>query len=182
LRLPAAESQLEPTGDLHQRAYALIMGRHCYEAMAAHFAPRGTATEIDQLRRGDDGHIVVCGDLSFGQSLMRLDLTGYFYLSLYPYAAGEGRRLFDDIRKYGPLDLVSSTTLSNGPSSWSTGGTASAVAGKLAGRQHKPDAPAQDVSADCDRQLLARGQPGQVAAQGSSRRRCGPSRTPPACR
>jgi hypothetical protein len=28
--------------------------------------------------------------------------------------AGEGRRLFDDVGKYGPLDLVSSTTFSNG--------------------------------------------------------------------
>ena len=116
MRLPAAELQLEPTGDLHQRAQALIMGRRCYEAMAAHFAPGGTAEEIDKLRRGGDGHIVVCGDLSFWQSLMRLDLIGYFYLSPYPYVAGEARRLSDDIRKYGPLDLVSSTTLSNGPS------------------------------------------------------------------
>jgi hypothetical protein len=28
--------------------------------------------------------------------------------------AGEGRRLFEDVGRYGPLDLVSSTTLSNG--------------------------------------------------------------------
>jgi hypothetical protein len=31
-----------------------------------------------------------------------------------PYVAGEGRRTFDDVGKYGPLDLVSSTTFSNG--------------------------------------------------------------------
>jgi hypothetical protein len=41
-------------------------------------------------------------------------LIDYFHLSLYPHVAGEGRRLFGDIGKYGPLDLVSSTTLSNG--------------------------------------------------------------------
>jgi hypothetical protein len=45
---------------------------------------------------------------------MRLDLIDYFYLSLLPYVAGEGRRLFDDVGRYGPLDLVSSMTLSNG--------------------------------------------------------------------
>ncbi len=41
-------------------------------------------------------------------------LIDYFHLSLNPHMAGEGRRLFGDIGKYGPLDLVSSTTLSNG--------------------------------------------------------------------
>jgi hypothetical protein len=41
---------------------------------------------------------------------MRLDLIDVFYLDLMPYVAGEGRRLFDDVGKYGPLDLVSSTT------------------------------------------------------------------------
>jgi dihydrofolate reductase len=57
---------------------------------------------------------VVYGGFSFWQSLMRLDLIDVFYLSLYPHVAGEGRRLFDDVGKYGPLDLVSSMTLSNG--------------------------------------------------------------------
>lgn len=149
--LPADESQLDPTGELYQRAYALIMGRVSYERMAGNFAPGGaqtdhpwagmfnaarkvvfsrtlktadwanttiaagdTAEEIDKLRRGGDGHIVVYGGISLWQSLMRLDLIDYFYLSLYPYVAGEGRRLFGDVGKYGPLDLVSSMTLSNG--------------------------------------------------------------------
>jgi dihydrofolate reductase len=57
---------------------------------------------------------VVYGGLSFWQSLMRLDLIDYFYLTMIPYVAGEGRRLFGDVGKYGPLDLVSSMTLSNG--------------------------------------------------------------------
>jgi dihydrofolate reductase len=150
-RRPVDDSQLDPTGELYQRAYALIMGRHSYENMRAHFAPGGTQTdhpwadmfnaarkvvfsrtlktadwtnttiaagdtaeEIDKLRQGGNGHIVVYGGISFWHSLMRLDLIDYFYLSLYPYVAGEGRRLFEDIGKYGPLDLVSSMTLNNG--------------------------------------------------------------------
>jgi dihydrofolate reductase len=72
-----------------------------------------TAEEIDKLRQGG-GHIVVYGDYSFWQSLMRLDLIDVFYLSLTPYVAGEGRRLFDNVGKYGPLDLVSSMPHSNG--------------------------------------------------------------------
>ena len=73
-----------------------------------------TAEEIDKLRQGGDGHIVVYGGLSLWQSLMWLDLIDVLYLSLLPYVAGEGRRLFDDVGKYGALDLVSSMTLSNG--------------------------------------------------------------------
>ena len=73
-----------------------------------------TAAEIDELRQGGDGHIVVYGGLSLWQSLMRLDLIDVFYLSQLPYVAGDGRRLFDNVGKYGPLDLISSTTLSNG--------------------------------------------------------------------
>lgn len=145
------ESQLDATGELYRRAYALIMGRRSYESMRGHFAPGGTQTdhpwagkfnearkvvfsrtlkaagwsdttiaggdtaaEIDRLRRGGDGHIVVYGGLSFWQSLMRLDLIDVFYLDLIPYVAGEGPRLFDNVGKYGRLDLISSTTLSNG--------------------------------------------------------------------
>jgi dihydrofolate reductase len=73
-----------------------------------------TAEEIDKLRQGGDGHIVVDGGFSLWRSLMRLDLIDVFYLFLMPYVAGEGRRLFDGVGKYGPLDLASSMTLSNG--------------------------------------------------------------------
>jgi dihydrofolate reductase len=73
-----------------------------------------TAEEIDKLRRGGDGHIVVYGGFSFWRSLMRLDLIDVFHLDLMPYVVGEGRRLFDDVGEYGQLDLVSSTAYSNG--------------------------------------------------------------------
>ena len=70
--------------------------------------------EIDKLRRGGDGHIVVWGGVSFWRSLMRLDLIDEFRLDLHPYVAGEGTRLFDDVPKPYRLDLVSSTEFSNG--------------------------------------------------------------------
>jgi len=44
-QLQADDSLLDPTGELYQRAYALIMGRVSYEAMAAHFAPGRTQTD-----------------------------------------------------------------------------------------------------------------------------------------
>ena len=73
-----------------------------------------TAEEIDKLRLGGDGYIVVWGGVSLWRSLMRLDLIDEFQLSLFPYVAGEGTRLFDGVPKSYRLDLVSSTTSSHG--------------------------------------------------------------------
>ena len=72
-----------------------------------------TAEEIDKLRLGGDGYIVVWGGVSFWRSL-RLDLIDEFQLAMFPYVAGEGTRLFDDVPKSYRLDLVSSTASSNG--------------------------------------------------------------------
>jgi dihydrofolate reductase len=73
-----------------------------------------TAEEIDQLRLGGDGYIVVWGGVSLWRSLMRLDLIDELQLSLFPYVAGEGTRLFDGVPSSYRLDLVSSTASSNG--------------------------------------------------------------------
>jgi dihydrofolate reductase len=131
-----------------QSAYAHIMGRTAYEAIAASMttatdhplapilnagrkvvfsrtlrtadwanttiAAGDTAEAIDELRLGGDGHIVVWGGVSLWRSLMRLDLIDELRLSLFPYVAGEGTRLFDGVPKSYRLDLVSSTASSNG--------------------------------------------------------------------
>jgi dihydrofolate reductase len=73
-----------------------------------------TTEEIDKLKRDGDGHIIVWGGVSFWRSLMRLDLIDEFQLDMFPYVAGEGTRLFDDVPKSYQLDLVSSTAWSNG--------------------------------------------------------------------
>jgi dihydrofolate reductase len=73
-----------------------------------------TAEEIDKLRLGGDGHIVVWGGVSLWRSLMRLDLIDEIRLSLFPYVAGEGTRLFDGVPKSYRLDLVSSIASRNG--------------------------------------------------------------------
>jgi len=146
--LPDDAAEKEQSLDRYQSAYAHIMGRVAYEAMAAALptatdhpaadilnparkvvfsrtlktadwanttiAAGDTAEEIDKLRRGGDGHIVVWGGVGFWRSLMRLDLIDEFRLDLHPYVAGEGTRLFDDVPKSYRLDLVSSTEFSNG--------------------------------------------------------------------
>jgi dihydrofolate reductase len=57
---------------------------------------------------------VFWGGVSLWRSLMRLDLIDELRVSLFPYVAGEGTRLFDDVPKSYRLDLVSSTEFSNG--------------------------------------------------------------------
>jgi dihydrofolate reductase len=72
------------------------------------------AEEVDKLRRGGDGYIIVDGGISFWRSLTRLDLIDEYRVTLVPYLAGEGPRLFEDTGKSRQLDLVSSTAFSSG--------------------------------------------------------------------
>jgi len=77
-------------------------------------AAGNTTEEIDELRQGGDGHIVVWGGVSLWRSLMELDLIDELQVSMFPYVAGEGTRLFDDVPRSYRLDLVSSSASSSG--------------------------------------------------------------------
>jgi dihydrofolate reductase len=70
-----------------------------------------TREEVDRLRQGGDGHIVVWGGVGLWRSLMRLDLIDEWHLGLHPYIADEGTQLFDDVPGGYRLDLISSTAL-----------------------------------------------------------------------
>jgi dihydrofolate reductase len=70
-----------------------------------------TTEEVDKLRQGGDGHIIVWGGVSLWRSLMQLDLVDEWHLGLHPYIADEGTRLFDDVPKGYRLDLISNTAL-----------------------------------------------------------------------
>ena len=87
-----------------------------------------TTEEVDKLRQGGDGHIVVWGGVSLWRSLMRLDLIDELQVSMFPYVAGEGTRLFDGV----PVLLPARPGLQHrlprsGSSSCSTAGTASSA-------------------------------------------------------
>ncbi len=147
--LPESREPGDPAHlDFLQSAYAHVMGRTAYEAIAGSMttaidhpfadilntgrkvvfsrtlktadwantaiAAGDTTEEIDTLRRGGEGHIVVWGGVRLWRSLMRLDLIDELHLSLFPYVAGEGTRPFDDVPKSYRLDLVSSSASSNG--------------------------------------------------------------------
>ena len=73
-----------------------------------------TTEEIDKLRQGGEGHIVVWGGVLLWRSLMRLDLIDELRVSLFPYVAGEGTRLFEGVPSSYQLDLVSSTASRSG--------------------------------------------------------------------
>ena len=70
-----------------------------------------TTEEVDKLRQGGDGHIIVWGGVTLWRSLMQLDLIDEFHLGLHPWIADEGTPLFDDVPKSYRLDLISSTAL-----------------------------------------------------------------------
>ena len=73
------------------------------------------AEEIDKLRRGGDGYIVVSGGISLWRSLARLDLIDEYRVTLVPYLAGEGGvRLFENAGQSYRLDPLSSTAFSSG--------------------------------------------------------------------
>jgi dihydrofolate reductase len=73
-----------------------------------------TTEEVDNVRQGGDGHIVVWGGVKLFRSLMRLDLIDELWVSMFPYVAGEGTRLFDGVPKSYQLDLVSSNASRSG--------------------------------------------------------------------
>jgi dihydrofolate reductase len=73
-----------------------------------------TAEEIDKVRLGGDGYIVVWGGVSLWRSLMQLDLIDELHVSLFSYVAGEGTRLFEGVPKSYRLELVSSTASGSG--------------------------------------------------------------------
>src|SRR5947209_8092244 len=105
-----------PVGDILNPARKVVFSRTLKTADWANttIAAGDTAEEIDKLRRGGDGYILVWGGVILWRSLMRLDLIDELRVSLFPYVAGEGTRLFDGVPKSYRLDLVSSTASRNG--------------------------------------------------------------------
>jgi dihydrofolate reductase len=73
-----------------------------------------TTQEVDKLRQGGEGHIVVWGGVRLWRSFMQLDLIDELQVSMFSYIAGEGTRLFDGVPRSYALDLISSTSSRSG--------------------------------------------------------------------
>jgi dihydrofolate reductase len=70
--------------------------------------------EIEKLKLDGDGYIVAHGGIGFWRSLIRGDLIDEYRVSLFPYLAGKGTRLFGDLERSRALELVSATAFGNG--------------------------------------------------------------------
>ncbi|MTD58921.1 dihydrofolate reductase family protein [Amycolatopsis pithecellobii] len=105
-----------PFADILNTARKVVFSRTLHKAGWANtaIANGDTADEIYQLRRGGDGHMVVWGGITLWRSLMRLDLIDELQLTMYPYVAGEGTRLFAGSPRSYQLDLVSSKASRSG--------------------------------------------------------------------
>ena len=73
-----------------------------------------TVDEIEALRQGGEGHILVWGGVALWESLMWLDLMDEFRVTMFPYVADEGRRMFEDVPHGYRLDLISSVAKKSG--------------------------------------------------------------------
>jgi dihydrofolate reductase len=106
----------DPYADILNAARKVVFSRTLKTADWANttIASGDLGQEVDTLRRGGDGYIVVHGGISFWRSLARLDLIDEYRVTLVPYLAGEGARLFENAGKSWHLDLVSSTAFSSG--------------------------------------------------------------------
>ena len=119
--LPDDPAHADRTRDLYEGADVHIMGRKHYQDAAQYFPgavdhPYADAlgAEIEKLRVDGDGDIVAHGGVGFWRSLIRLDLIDEYRLSAFPYLAGTGTRLFEDLGQAPALELVSATAFGNG--------------------------------------------------------------------
>jgi len=70
--------------------------------------------EVEQLKLDGDGYIVAHGGIGFWRSLIRHDLIDEYQVSLFPYLAGQGTRLFEGLAQTSRLNLVSALAVGNG--------------------------------------------------------------------
>jgi dihydrofolate reductase len=105
-----------PFADIMNAGRKVVFSRTLTTAEWANttIAAGDTAEEVDKLREGGDGHIVVWGGVGLWRSLMQLDLIDELQVSMFPYVAGEGTRLFDGVPSSYRLDLISTTASSSG--------------------------------------------------------------------
>ena len=111
--LPAAPEH--PWSGILTAGHKVVLSRTLKRADWANttIVAEDSAAEIEALRRGE-GHILAWGGVRLWRSLMLLDVLDELYVSLYPYVADVGGRLFEEVPKGYRLDLVSSTARRNG--------------------------------------------------------------------
>lgn len=72
------------------------------------------SAELGALKRGGDGTIVAHGGIGFWKSLIERDLIDEYRITVFPYLAGTGTRLFGDVTESPGLEFVSTIPFKNG--------------------------------------------------------------------
>jgi len=72
------------------------------------------AKEIDELKSGEGGDIVLYGSADVFNSLHKLDLIDEYRLMVFPVVLGSGKRLFQEARDIAHLKLVGTRTFESG--------------------------------------------------------------------
>jgi dihydrofolate reductase len=73
-----------------------------------------TRAEIEKLKQLGSGDIIAHGGVSFVRSLTQLDLADAYFLTVFPYVAGSGKRLFEHKDTVRELEFASATAFANG--------------------------------------------------------------------
>jgi dihydrofolate reductase len=105
-----------PYADAMNAAHKVIFSRSLRTADWANtsIASGDLGTEVEKLKNDGDGYIVAHGGISFWRSLISADLIDEYRVSLFPYLAGHGTRLFGDLEKSPRIELASATQYGNG--------------------------------------------------------------------
>jgi dihydrofolate reductase len=105
-----------PYADAMNAAHKVIFSHTIQTADWANttIASGDLGAEIEKLKLDGDGYIVAHGGIGFWRSLIHRDLIDEYRVSLFPYLAGKGTRLFDDLGQSPRLELVSATAFGNG--------------------------------------------------------------------
>jgi len=105
-----------PYADAMNAARKVIFSRTIQKADWANtsIASGDLETEVEKLKMDGDGYIVAHGGFGFWRSLIRHDLIDEYRLTVFPYLAGRGTRLFDSLERLPKLALISNNTFSNG--------------------------------------------------------------------
>jgi dihydrofolate reductase len=72
------------------------------------------AEEVEKLKRGHDGDVVVHGSAMLVQGLLERDLVDEIRLMVFPVLLGSGKRLFGDIAEMKPFRLTDSKVVGDG--------------------------------------------------------------------
>jgi dihydrofolate reductase len=73
-------------------------------------------TEVEKLKNEGDGYMIVTGRSGITRALLHHDLIDEFRITVFPFLAGRGERVFtpDDVGEFKPLELVSCIPGTNG--------------------------------------------------------------------